>query len=309
MYKQGDIVGELTLIEKIPYKIPCGRTKNKWKCLCSCGNETEVFASNLNKTRSCGHLKETTPKSFFVDLSGKTFGRLTVLYRTDDRISKSGRHLVRYMCKCLCGNFVEVDAQELRKGSTISCGCYQKETNSVTKCKIHVGDKFGKLTVAEKMPSKHYGRSTMSRWKCNCECGSSVIVFGGSLLRGQVSCGCVNSKGEEEIAEYLSRHDIQFIRQFYFDDLLSTKGFPIYFDFAIKDKDGNIFLLEYQGIQHYIPQQNHFGDYQRDITDVLKRKYCKEHNIDLVEIRYDENVSERLNEIFNIPMTTPCQDS
>ena len=311
-YKPGDRIGELTLIEKVIYKIPSGKTKSKWKCKCSCGKETYVFAANLNKTKSCGHLtKEGVSKARFCDLTGKTFGRLFVLRRVNDRINISGRRIVRYLCKCSCGNEVTVDANELRKGTTQSCGCLQKELNGASRCKIHVGDTFGKLTVIEKMPSFHYGRSTMSRWKCKCECGSITTIFGGALLRGQISCGCINSKAEEEIANILSSKQIKFGRQYYFDDLLSDKGFPVYFDFSIEDDNELLCLIEYQGIQHYIPQSNHFGDYQREVTDVLKREYCENNSIKLFEIKYDENISDAIDKILSIVYedTVPSVDT
>ena len=301
MYKPGDKFGELTLIEKIPYKLPSGSSKSKWKCLCSCGKETIVFAANLRKTKSCGHLKaENTSKAHFVNLTGKTFGRLTVKERCSDRISSSGRHIVRYLCECSCGNNVEVDAQELRKGTTVSCGCYYKEHNGVDLCVTHVGDRFGKLVVLEKMPSVRYGKSTMSRWKCKCDCGSIIEVFGGSLQRGQISCGCVNSKAEEEIAAILSSKNIPFERQYSFEDLLSDKGFPVFFDFALKDSSGHICLIEYQGVQHYVPQVDHFGDHQRDVTDVLKREYCKRNGLKLFEIAYTDDIDTSISNILDI---------
>lgn len=296
----GERIGELTLIEKIPYRIPSGHMKTKWKCVCSCGKETVVFAANLNKTKSCGHLTaDAVSKAGLQDKTGMRFGRLTVIQRDKDRIGASGRKIVRWLCLCDCGKYTSVDSAELNKGTIVSCGCFQKEANGKKQLKTHVGDRFGKLTVLEQMPSFHYGKSTMSRWKCKCECGSVIIVFGGALRRGQISCGCVNSKAEEEIASILSEKDVQFGRQYYFDDLLSDKGFPVYFDFSIECGSKLICLVEYQGVQHYVPQSNHFGDHQREITDVLKRNYCAQHHIKLFEIRYDENISDAIENILN----------
>ena len=38
------------------------------------------------------------------DLTGKKFGRLTVIKRDEDRIQPSGQHKARWLCKCDCGN-------------------------------------------------------------------------------------------------------------------------------------------------------------------------------------------------------------
>ena len=48
---------------------------------------------------------------------------------------------------------------------------------------MKIGTKFGRLTVAEKLPS--------SKWRCECECGKSTIAYGGHLRAGmRISCGC-----------------------------------------------------------------------------------------------------------------------
>lgn len=55
----------------------------------------------------------------FIDLTGKKYGRLTVLNREPN---KKG-HSSRWKCKCQCGNIVIVYASSLRSGATQSCGC------------------------------------------------------------------------------------------------------------------------------------------------------------------------------------------
>ena len=58
------------------------------------------------------------------DLTGRTFGRLTVLKRDKDR-SKPGR--TYYLCKCKCGNKKSIRSDGLTSGDSKSCGCLQKE--------------------------------------------------------------------------------------------------------------------------------------------------------------------------------------
>jgi len=57
-----------------------------------------------------------------VDLTGKRFGRLTVI-RQGPR--KNG--LLYWECKCDCGNIRYHRNCELKSGQIISCGCYRKE--------------------------------------------------------------------------------------------------------------------------------------------------------------------------------------
>ena len=61
----------------------------------------------------------------FIDLSGKTFGRLTVLERTtSDKYNAS-----RWICKCECGNITIIVRQSLQQEKTKSCGCLRKESS------------------------------------------------------------------------------------------------------------------------------------------------------------------------------------
>ena len=67
-----------------------------------------------------------------IDLTGRVFNRLTVLYRTTN--DKFGQ--VVWMVQCRCGSLpFEVAAGSLRSGNTQSCGCLHKETlhNMLTK--------------------------------------------------------------------------------------------------------------------------------------------------------------------------------
>lgn len=55
-----------------------------------------------------------------IDLTGKVFGRLTVLKDTGKR--NNSKRII-YLCQCECGNTIEVDRLSLRNGDTQSCGC------------------------------------------------------------------------------------------------------------------------------------------------------------------------------------------
>ena len=61
--------------------------------------------------------------SKLVDLTGKRFGRLTVIRRAP----QEGRKFTRWECRCDCGNITMSDAYGLKKGLIQSCGCYHKE--------------------------------------------------------------------------------------------------------------------------------------------------------------------------------------
>lgn len=61
-----------------------------------------------------------------IDLTAKKFARLTVLRRATN--SRCG--LVRWECKCICGNVAVVCGRFLRTGVTRSCGCLKLEVVS-----------------------------------------------------------------------------------------------------------------------------------------------------------------------------------
>ena len=68
----------------------------------------------------------------YKDLTGMTFGKLTVLEQAEDYINPSGRHFARWLCECSCEehNQVIVNASNLKSGKTVSCGCFAIEQRS-----------------------------------------------------------------------------------------------------------------------------------------------------------------------------------
>lgn len=72
---------------------------------------------------------------------------------------------------------------------------------------LHVGQKFGRLTVAglSSLPFTRHGRPSRRRaWACRCECGEQITVFANSLTTGHtVSCGCFHSDVSREVSRAL----------------------------------------------------------------------------------------------------------
>ena len=72
----------------------------------------------------------------FINLIGQKFGRLTVIKRLPNKNNR-----VMWLCKCDCGNTVEVRGDSLKSGNTKSCGCIHRET-----AKKNGGSNFKDLT-------------------------------------------------------------------------------------------------------------------------------------------------------------------
>lgn len=60
-----------------------------------------------------------------IDLTGMRFGRLVVEKRVGDRYNQ-----VFWHCKCDCGNEKDICGSSLKRGDTVSCGCYNREISS-----------------------------------------------------------------------------------------------------------------------------------------------------------------------------------
>lgn len=128
------------------------------------------------------------------DLTGKTFGKLTVIGRAE----KNKGNVPHWHCKCECGNETIVSGHNLKVGLTKSCGCYRKERAAAvgTKFQDLTGKTFSKLTVIGRAES---GPNGNTRWHCKCECGNEVTVQGAHLKNGLTkSCGCYRKERAPE---------------------------------------------------------------------------------------------------------------
>ena len=136
-----------------------------------------------------------------IDLTGQTFGMLTVINRAAN--VSSGK--TAWNCKCSCGNEKIIRTGDLRAGKIVSCGCYGKQkrkealNNKVTVSTRRanlVGKIFERLTVIEydeeTSNQKAQSGNKAAYWKCQCSCGNIISVRTAELNNGHVkSCGCL----------------------------------------------------------------------------------------------------------------------
>lgn len=127
------------------------------------------------------------------DLTGRKFGKLTVLGPTEQREG----HYVVWRCRCDCGKECTVSTYHLHSSAAVSCGCLPKPRSSAPL--DLTGMRFGSLTALERGPNKR-GRTA---WRCRCDCGKEKLVTTQDLRRGSVkSCGCMahSSPGYRDLA-------------------------------------------------------------------------------------------------------------
>ena len=147
------------------------------------------------------------------------------------------------------------------------------------------------LKIIERFGSDKKG---IALWKTKCKiCGNIFITRGSSIRNGTTnSCGCVHSLNEQKITQLLIENNIEFSTQYVFPDLKSN-GRSLRFDFAIFNQGKLHHLIEFNGIQHYEKPKGKWGDYfeQQVQNDNKKIQYCKDNNIELRIIKYDETYS------------------
>ena len=173
------------------------RAENKgketaWLCKCDCGNTKIATGGHLKSglTQSCGCLQKeraaNSAKNNLIDLTGKVYGRLTVISRAEN---KNGRPY--WNCLCECGNITCVSGGNLHEGNVRSCGCLTKERLSKRLIDL-TGMKFGRLTVLRRTDDYITPKGMhQTKWLCQCECGNITEVVGNRLTGGYIlSCGC-----------------------------------------------------------------------------------------------------------------------
>lgn len=70
--------------------------------------------------------------SRYIDLTGKVFGRLTVVALGPGGLNSEGGKIVNWWCQCSCGreDLILCLPASLKSGHTKSCGCYKNEKTS-----------------------------------------------------------------------------------------------------------------------------------------------------------------------------------
>lgn len=81
----------------------------------------------------------------FNDLTGKVFGKLTVIKLDEERSTKQRKY---WICRCECGNTISTRSDYLIGGKSVSCGCYRDSVlkeNSFKKSHGMYGTRFYKI--------------------------------------------------------------------------------------------------------------------------------------------------------------------
>lgn len=152
----------------------------------------------------------------------------------------------------------------------------------INKARIKHGDKYDY--------SKSVYTGSRDRIIITCPKHGDFTAISGLHISSCPSCS--SSKGEEEVCNILLSNGIKFIRD-QVPNEINTSGHA-YIDFYLPEYNT---FVEYNGIQHYNPKMAFGGSFKferQQARDEYVRQYCKDNNIKLIEIRYDEDVWEVL---------------
>lgn len=121
----GQVFGRLTVLSK--------ESGARYRCRCVCGKEITAAAADLRRgnTSSCGCGRHSPPTNR-KDLTGRVFGRLTVL-----RPAPSAGERAMWRCRCSCGRELDVAASSLTRGLSTSCGCRNREVGEAMHDHLH----------------------------------------------------------------------------------------------------------------------------------------------------------------------------
>lgn len=150
----GQVFSGLTVLE---YHGTSRHNQSLWKCRCECGNDAIVAGIYLRSrtTRSCGCLRKYVvsqqERGTKYDLTGQTFGRLTVVCKTARPQGRKVGHF--WTCQCSCGTVGSFETQQLVKRSSTSCGCLRRE----------LLNKHGRGIAAENAVIKTYKKAAANR--------------------------------------------------------------------------------------------------------------------------------------------------
>lgn len=111
-------------------------------------------------------------------------------------------------------------------------------------------------------------------------------------LNNQGCSKCKQSKGENKIEEFLLKNNIKYYNQKTFNDCKHKR--KLEFDFYLPEYN---MCIEYDGKQHFEPIEYFGGDViletQKKI-DKIKNEYCKNNDINIIRIKYNENIEDNL---------------
>mgnify|MGYP003571244943 CR=1 FL=1 len=271
---------------KVEDVIIIGKNNNKLNCKCEiCGYEWNTYKNCIlqnHKCPRCAIKRRALTDEEFINRLDKINKDVILLEKYNGMNNK-----VNVRCK-ICGKEYKVTPNNLLKGNKCKNCLKIKRTYK----KEEIENKLDKISIIGEYKNTH----TKTLFECN-KCKHQWSALPSSILYGTGCPNCCLSKGEKYIKQFLEDKNIIFEQQKRFLDLF-YKNYKnkLSYDFYLPDYN---LLIEYNGKQHYQPI-NRFGGEESFIEqqnrDKLKIQYAKDKNLNLLIIKYDEDIKEKLKE-------------
>jgi hypothetical protein len=279
--------GDLT-----PYNVTCGSNKKVW-WLCNEDHEWKVKISNRNNGNGCPYCTGQLPSKnynlvvFNSDLC-KEWNYEKNNKKPEEYTPISGQK-VWWICNKNSDHVWKAVISNRNNGS--SCpycsGRLSTKENNLFVANPKLCEEWD-YNKNKKKPEEYLPFSNKKVWWTCKECGYEWKTIISHRNIGSNCPQCNESKGEKIIREYLTTYNFNFEPQYKFDNLLSSLGNQLRFDFAILDKQTNNLklLIEYDGVFHYNKYYKEQNFEVMQHHDQLKNQYCQQHNIPLLRIPY-----------------------
>jgi len=201
---------------------------------------------------------------------------------------KNTTHKIKIICK-EHGEFLQRPSSHLEGKGCMECRLNKRRTgldNFLQRCLDIHGDKYD-YSLVDKY------QNSLTKVKVICKKHGIFEISPEHHTNRKQGCSiCKESIGEKSISKYLDNNNIEYKREYIFNDCKNIK--ELRYDFYLPKYN---LCIEYNGLQHYKPIE-HFGGMDTFINQKLKDKikveYCKNNNIQLIIIKYDEVIEDKL---------------
>ena len=285
-----EVVSDFYIDNKTPLEIKCG-----------CGKIFECSITNIKQKKIiqcnfCAHSVFRMTKDKLIEIAQEASCKIINL---DDYANENSK--LKFRCKC--GSEFETSLASFKENGKRCNACYKEDVSSSQRKDFDEVKKKVSETECVLLSDSNDYVNQYSKLRFKCPCGRKFSRSLTNFLRRDKLCpNCTSSKGEKAVSEVLTLKNACFKKEYSFDGLVSMKGNPLRFDFALLENGCVKSLIEYDGEFHYQQLINEELFLNQKYNDNLKDVYCKNNNIPLLRIPYFEleNIENIIDEFLSI---------
>ena len=287
-------------VKRIKAKNPTIKILNKYnnsetlmECECRiCKNKWQTKARNLSKGHGCPKCNQSNPLLTTEEYK-KEIQSINPNVIVIGEYTGNGNKIA---CKCvICGYEWYPFASAIKSGH----GCPNCKALNDRLSHEEFIKRMKDINPFVKIIGKYETNKIPLEVKC-LVCGKTFNTKPEGLLKKTGCPYCNLSKGERDVSIFLDKNNIKYIQQKKYKDLIGLGGGKLAYDFYLP---GYNLLIEYQGRQHKEPVkgfvEGELFEYVKE-HDRRKKEYAERHNIQLLEIWYNENIEQKLKETLNL---------